>query len=195
MYTHHEENLPIKSGAPSHWLWAWKLTVLPQSIKLQTDQTSSWLFFFFFVQTLPPWETPSAANGAQQRLPSVVSDTHVWCDLWLTSTNPQQILLSLPLHSHDPPLYQQRRAFLKTYLSQHKSTTMSQENGIDAEVNYTKKSYVFEVPHEIKFIHEDDAPTDPPCVLVKICIVVTLEHIPFTAHVQGISEGLTGQGK
>lgn len=72
---------------------------------------------------------------------------------------------------------------------------MSQENGIDAEVNYTKKSYVFEVPHEIKFIHEDDAPTDPPCVLVKICIVVTLEHIPFTAHVQGISEGLTGHGK
>lgn len=104
-----EKNIQMKCGMstkPSSSLCVWKLANVPPSIKQQRDRESVQLLIFF--HPVPPQETVAAANGAQQRLDSWWAEqTHMWCDLWLTSANLLQIPLSFLLHSNDPVLYPQ----------------------------------------------------------------------------------------
>lgn len=114
-------------------LCVWKFANLPPSIKQQRYRKSVQLFIFFHL--VPSQETVSAANGEQQRLDSPWAEqTHMWCDLWLTSANPLQILLSFLFHSNDPALYTHHSASLKAKYHSITPVDGSHESFTDATV-------------------------------------------------------------
>lgn len=73
----------------------------------------------------------------------------MWCDLWLTSANPLQILLAFLLHSNEPALYPQPHASLKAKYHSIKPADGSCETFTDATVYvwtaelHTQKSSAF----------------------------------------------------